>query len=113
MAATFHHIGVPTARVGQGETYIAGGKVHVTDPEASPYRIEFLRFEPDTPMPEILRKQCHAAFVVESIDAALIGQEVVVEPFAATAEVRVAFLKVGDALIEVMEMKKQQRERRP
>ncbi len=113
MAATFHHIGVPTARVGRGETYIAGGKVHVTDPAESPYRIEFLRFEPDTPLPAILRAQCHAAFVVESIEAALAGQEVVVEPFAATPEVRVAFLKVGDALIEVMEMKEGPGDRRP
>jgi hypothetical protein len=105
MAIEFHHIGVPTSAKSEEETYIEGGKVFVTDPEASPYRIEFLRFQVDTPMPEILRTQCHAAFMVDSITTAMKGQEVVVEPFDATEELRVAFIKVGDALIELMEKK--------
>jgi hypothetical protein len=105
MAIEFHHIGVPTSAKNEEETYIEGGKVFVTDPEASPYRIEFLRFKADTPMPEILRTQCHAAFMVDSIATALQGQEVVVEPFDATEELRVAFIKVGDALLELMEKK--------
>ena len=103
MAAIFHHVGVPTKLTGQQETFIEGGKVFVTDPDESPYRIEFLRFQDDSPMPEILRTQCHAAYLVPSLKAALTGQEVVVEPFDATDELRVAFITVGDALIELME----------
>ncbi len=106
MTAVFHHIGVPTSAKGKAETYIEGGKVFITDPEASPYRIEFLRFEADTPMPELLQRQCHAAFMVDNIATELEGRDVVVEPFDATDELTVAFIKVGDALIELMETKK-------
>jgi hypothetical protein len=103
--AEFHHFGVPTDAKGTGETFIEGGKVHVTDPESHPFRVEFLRFEADTPMPDIVRTQPHAAFLVPSIDEALKGQNVVIQPFDATETLRVAFIKDGDALIEVMEMK--------
>lgn len=101
----FHHIGVPTTAKGKDETYLDGGKLYITDPEAHPYRVEFLRFEADSPMPDLLKQQPHAAFVVPSIEEAMKGQEIVVEPFDANDEVRVAFIKDGDALIELMEMK--------
>ena len=43
--STFHHFGVPTNVEQDGETYIEGAKVFVTDAEIHPYRVEFLRFE--------------------------------------------------------------------
>ena len=54
-------------------------------------------------MPQICRTQPHAAFMVDDLDAALEGQDVVVEPFDATETLRVAFIKDGDALIELMQ----------
>lgn len=104
-SSQFHHVGVPTGEQHSGETYMEGGKLFITDPESHPYRVEFLRFEADSPMPEALKTQVHAAFVVESIAAAMEGKEVVLEPFDANETVRVAFIKDGDALIELMEMK--------
>ncbi len=101
----FHHYGVPTQQKHQDETFIEGAGVWVTDPEAHPYRVEFLRFESDTCMPSDLREQAHAAFEVESLEKAMAGKEVVVEPFDATDELRVAFIKDGDALIEIMQPK--------
>lgn len=101
----FHHMGVPTRTKGENETYIEGGKVYVTDPESHPYRVEFLRFEADSPMPEAVRTRPHAAFVVDSIEKALEGRKVLIEPFDATDTLRVAFIEDGEALIEVMEMK--------
>ena len=101
----FHHVGVPTSVAHDGETYMEGAKLHITDPTTHPFRIEFLRFEEGSPMPELLQNTPHAAFVVPSIDEALKGQDVVLEPFDASDEVRCAFIKDGDALIELMEMK--------
>jgi hypothetical protein len=103
MATEFHHFGVPTQRQSKGETYLEGGKLFLTDPEAHPYRVEFLRFDADSPMPEALSTQPHAAFMVDDLEAAIEGQEIVLEPFDATDTLRVAFIKDGDALIEVME----------
>jgi len=45
----------------------------------------------------------HAAFIVPSLDAALEGQNVIVPPFDATDTLRCAFIKDGDAVIELME----------
>jgi hypothetical protein len=103
-AGTFHHFGVPTSKPSDDETYIEGAGVHVTDPTKHPFRIEFLRFDAGCEaMPEIVRTRSHAAFMVEDLDAALSGREVVVEPFDATETLKVAFIMDGDALIEVMQ----------
>ncbi len=102
-SAEFHHYGVPTAEQHPDETYLEGAKVYITNPEAHPFRVEFLRFEGDTPMPPEIVNGPHAAFLVPSLDAALEGQHVIIPPFDATEELRCAFIKDGDAVIEVME----------
>ncbi len=99
----FHHFGVPTKTKRPGETYIEGGKVFVTDPSSHPYHVEFVRFEPGSPMPELCQTKPHAAFMVPNLDEALKGQKVVVSPFDATPTLRVAFILDGDALLELME----------
>ena len=102
MATKYHHFGVPTQKQSADETYLEGAKLFLTDPANHPYNVEFLRFEADSPMPEVIRTQPHAAFVVDDLDAALEGQNVVLEPFDANETTRVAFILDGDALIEVM-----------
>jgi hypothetical protein len=79
--------------------------VFVTDPEASPFRIEFLRFEEGSPMHELVQGKAHAAYVVDNLDEAIAGKNVIVEPFDATDTLRVAFITDGDAVLELMENK--------
>ncbi|MEN8148802.1 MAG: hypothetical protein ABFS86_03200 [Planctomycetota bacterium] len=100
---TFHHFGVPTSVERDGEIYIEAAGVRVTDPDAHPYRVEFLRFDPDSCMDEAIRTRSHAAFMVDDLAAALEGRDVLVEPFDATETLRVAFITDGDALIELMQ----------
>ncbi len=102
--AKFHHFGVPTKQKKQNETYLEGGKVYITDPEAHPYRVEFLRFEEDSPMPKELQEKEHAAFVVDNMQEALAGKKVILEPFDVTDTLRVAFIMDDTALIEIMEI---------
>ena len=47
----------------------------------------------------------HAAFMVDNLDEALQGRQVIVEPFDANTSLRVAFIKDGDAVLELMEAK--------
>jgi hypothetical protein len=101
----FHHFGVPTAEKQENETYLEQAKVFITDPEQHPYRVEFLRFEDGSPMPQAIQTTPHAAFVVDSIEEAMKGREVVLEPFDATDTLKVAFIKSGGALVEIMEEK--------
>ena len=103
MAAQFHHFGVPSNVQSADETYIEGGKVFVTDPDKHPFHVEFLRFEAGSPMPEVIQKGAHVAFLVPSLEEALQGQNVLLPPFDATAELRCAFIQDGNAVIEVME----------
>lgn len=101
--STFHHFGVPTHTKQDNETYLDGVKVFLTDPECHPYRVEFLRFEQDSPMHEDIINNSHAAFLVDDLNAALDGQNVIVEPFDATDSLRVAFINDHGAVIELMQ----------
>ncbi|MDQ1256935.1 MAG: hypothetical protein QG656_1535 [Candidatus Hydrogenedentes bacterium] len=103
MATEFHHYGVPTAAKSANEVYIAGGGVYATDPEAHPFRVEFLRFDADSPLPKVVQDHPHAAFVVDDLDAAVTGMNVIIPPFDATDVFRCAFVQDGDAVIELMQ----------
>jgi len=101
--AKFHHFGVPTRDQHEGEMHIEGAKVYVTDPEQHPYNVEFVRCEPDCPMPEIIQTTPHAGFVVDDLEAAVEGQEVVLPITAIDESLSIAFIKDGDALLELMQ----------
>ncbi len=102
--ATFHHFGVPTQTPHEGETHLEGAKVYVTDPDQHPYRIEFVRCEPGCPMPEIVQTTPHAAYLVDDLAAAMAGHEVVVPITPIDESLTIAFIKDGDALLELMQM---------
>ena len=104
-AAQFHHFGVPVSATQPNEIYIEGGKVHITDAEAHPYRIEYLRFDVDSPMHPDIQNNAHAAFMVENLEDALQGKTVITDPFDATDTLRVAFINEAGAIIELMEQK--------
>lgn len=101
---TFHHIGIPTTSPRPGETHLEEARLHVTDPESSGHRIEWLRFEDGSPLPEVLKTTAHIAFVVEDLEAALEGQELLLEPFTPVEGVRVAFILDDGAPIEFMQL---------
>jgi len=103
--ARFHHVGVPTHQPHPKETYISGAKVYITNPADHPYRFEFLRFEADGPMPAVLQKGPHVAYMVDEIDAAIRGEQVIVQPFDASRTLRVAFILKDGVAIEVMQSK--------
>ena len=101
--AEFKHFGVPTGTKMDGMSFLEGGRVWFTEPDASPYKIEFLYFEPDSPMPEALKTKAHAAFAVDDLEAAVAGQNVVIEPFEVFPGLRIAFILKDEALLELMQ----------
>ena len=54
-------------------------------------------------MHEAVQSNCHAAFMVDNLDAAIKGHNVIVEPFNATDSFRLSFIMDGDAVLELME----------
>ena len=105
MKAKFHHFGVPTTVKSAEETFLEGAGAYKTDPEAHPYSVEYLRFMPNSPMPDVIKTTPHAAFVVDSIDEAVKGKQMILPATDVRPTLRVAFIRNGDALIELMEVK--------
>jgi hypothetical protein len=103
MSRTFHHIGLPTDERQPNEKYVPDTKVWVTDPADHPYRVEFLRFEEDSPVTGPLRDMPHVAYRVDEMDSELEGKEVILEPFTPMVGLRVAFVKEHGAVVEFME----------
>jgi len=103
MKRQFHHTGVITDEKKPGEVYVEETKVWVTNPEDSPYRIEFLRFEPDSPVEGPVRDRCHTAYTVDDLDAAIEGESVLLGPFDALEGLRVVFIEKEGAVVEYMQ----------
>lgn len=99
----FDHVGFITDEKKPGERFVPATKVWVTDIASHPYRVEWLRFEPDSPVTGPVRNQPHVAFRVDSIAEAAKGLKVLLEPFDAGIA-KVGFYQTADgAVVEFME----------
>jgi hypothetical protein len=103
--STFDHIGVVTTRKQPKESWVEETRVWVTNPREHPFNIEFLRFEPDSPVTGVLRTEPHVAYRVPDLEAAMEGHDIILGPFDAsgTGFVQVAFANVDGALVELMQ----------
>lgn len=99
----FHHIGLPTDQKQLGEVYVSDTKVWVTSPDEHPYRVEFLRFEPDTPVTGPVRDQAHMAFKTDNLHRDIEGEQVLLGPFTPMEGLQVVFILKDGAVFEFME----------
>ena len=99
----YHHIGIPTIHPRQGEQYLPDLKVHVSGFEASPYGIEWMRFDADCPVPDLVRHVPHVAFQVDDLEAELAGRELLIAPNSPSEGVRVAFVVDNGAPVEFLQ----------
>ena len=98
----FDHIGLITEQGHEGEVFVEATRVWVTDPKDHPYGVEWLRFEPDSPVTGPVRTEPHVAFRVDDIEKASQGLKVLLEPFD-VGFARVGFYQSQDnAVIELM-----------
>lgn len=100
---TYHHLGIPTEAPQEGETYLPAFKMFVSGYETSPYGIEWMRFEPDCPLPELVQKVPHIAFEVDDLAAEIAGKEVLIEPNSPSEGVTVAFIVDNGAPVEFLQ----------
>jgi hypothetical protein len=99
----YHHVGIPRATAHPGERSIVHLGVHVCGFETSPFGIEWMRFEAHCNVPDVVRTVPHVAFVVDDLEAALAGRDVLIAPNSPSPGVRVAFILDDGAPIELME----------
>jgi len=88
----YHHFGVPTITPKSGETYLQQLKVFCTDHENNPFGIQWMRYEPDCPLPDIVKTHPHLAFEVDDMSEALKGHKILIEPNSPSEGVIVAFV---------------------
>ncbi|MGY0215785.1 hypothetical protein ACWJJH_00200 [Endozoicomonadaceae bacterium StTr2] len=99
----YHHLGIPTTEKKPGERYLPHLKMYVSGYESSPWKIEWMRFEPDCPTPELVKTVPHVAFEVDDLDKALEGQKVIIEPTSPSEGLRVAFIEDNGAPVELLQ----------
>ena len=82
----FDHVGIVTNEKKPGAVFVEATRVWVTNLEDHPYRVEWLYFEPDSPVTGPLRECPHIGYRVDSVAAiyeASRGLKVLLEPFDA------------------------------
>ena len=99
----FNHFGIPTKERFEGEIDLPHLKMTVSDHENNDYGIQWQRYWEDAPYPELVKTVPHVAFVVEDLDAELIGKNVIIEPNSPSEGLKVAFIEVNGAPIELMQ----------
>jgi hypothetical protein len=77
--------------------------MYVSGCDESAYRIEWMRFEADCPLPEIVKTVPHVAFVVDNLAEAIKGKKVIIEPNSPSEGVIVAFIEDNGAPVELMQ----------
>lgn len=98
----FDHIGIVTDVKHSGEIWVEKTRVWVTDYKTHPYRVEWLRYDKDSPVEGPVREMPHVAYRVEDIKKACDGMKTLIEPFD-VGFAEVGFYETDDgAVVELM-----------
>ena len=102
----YHHMGIPTDTPREGEVYLERYRMYVSGFDTSPYGVEWMRFEPGSPIHEIIRTVPHIAFEVDDLDRALDGKELIDKPSSPMDGVRVAMILHNGMPVELLEFER-------
>jgi hypothetical protein len=103
---TLNHFGIPTREDKAGAVYNDGLKVWITDFSKSANKIEFLKFEEGSCLPEIVQTTAHIAYEVPCLQTALEGADVIFGPAVCDEKLTIAFILEEGIALELMEIKK-------
>lgn len=99
----YHHMGIPTKIPLPGEVYLEEYGMYVSGFSSSPFGVEWMRFEPGSPVSELIRTVPHIAFEVDDLERALAGKELIGEPSSPMVGVRVAMILHNGMPVELLE----------
>jgi len=108
----YHHLGIPTPVPHPGEKHLKHLRLYVRGFDTSPYGIEWMRFESDCQVHELVRTIPHIAFEVNNLDTALRGCTMLGDISSPSRGVRVAMIVDNGAPIELIEFRKRKRRSR-
>lgn len=78
--------------------------MYVSGYDTSPYGIEWMRFEDDAPLPELVKTVPHVAFEVDDLEAAIAGKDILIAPNSPSPGVIVAFIVDDGAPVEFLQI---------
>src|SRR6056297_1776390 len=104
----YHHLGIPTDMKMPNERYLPHLKFYVSGFSTSPFGIEWMRFDDDCPISDLIKSVPHIAFEVDNIDKELHEHdfEIISEPGVPSKGVRAAMIKHNGTPIELIEFEK-------
>ena len=71
----YHHLGIPTNIKMPNEKYLPQFKMYVSGFSTSPFGIEWMRFEEDSPISDLVKSVPHIAFEVKNLDFELANRD--------------------------------------
>lgn len=100
----FDHVGITTTTRQPDENWVEQSRVWVTNPRKHAEHIEFLRYEPDSTVPDIIKSNPHIAFRVEALEPHLKapGVEIIIPPFVVGDFLEVVFVRKYTTVFEYM-----------
>ena len=99
----YHHVGIPTRSPVEGMTRIEHLRIACTDHESNPFGIQWMCYDPDCALPELVREVAHVAFEVDDLASAIEGKEILIEPNSPSEGVLVAFVVCEGAPVEFLQ----------
>jgi hypothetical protein len=104
----YHHIGIPTKKSISGEHYLEKYKFYHYGFEESEFGIEWMRYEKECNLPEIVKTKPHLAFEVENLDEALKDRKIIIKPNSPSKGNIVAFIEEDGLPIELIQVNKKE-----
>jgi hypothetical protein len=104
----YPHSGIPTDKPLKGEKYLPQYKFYVSGFDTNPYGIEWMRFDMDSPVNDLIKKVPHIAFEVDDLDVELSKHDfdILTPPSSPGEGTRVAMIIHNGAPIELIEFNK-------
>jgi hypothetical protein len=104
----YHHIGIPTTGPIDNEKYVPQFKFSTGGFDNSPYGVEWMRFDDDSPIDELIKRVPHIAFEVDDLDLELNRHDfkVLTRPNSPGTGIRVAMIEHNGAPVELIEFDK-------
>ncbi len=102
----FLHLGIPTKEKLEDKkyAYVEKIKLYITNPDDHEYKLQFAWVAPDSPLPEIVRKENHLSVQVGNIDESLEEFDYVAyPPVAVNEKLKICFAVKDNVLFELTE----------
>jgi len=104
----YHHLGIPTREKMPDEMYISHLKFYVSGFPTSPFGIEWMRFDSDSPIHPLIQAVPHLAFEVGDLNYELKTRKfpVITPPNTPSDGVHIAMIEHNGVPIELLEFEK-------